>query len=115
MAFEYRPRCKGQTIDTNRCKAAVHDGGRSVSFHQCTRKPWRDGWCKQHHPDTEATRDKERRARWEMESRARRREAQINAARREALDAIKQIAAGHNDPRGLAVELLGKYEIDPCS
>ena len=32
---------------------------------QCKRKPWRDGWCKQHHPETKAKRAEESRIRYE--------------------------------------------------
>lgn len=30
-----------------------------MGSHQCSRKPWKDGWCKQHHPDSEAKRREE--------------------------------------------------------
>jgi len=53
MAFEY----KDADFDKKRCKAAVAFGGRRVDYYQCTRRPWKDGWCKQHHPDTVAARD----------------------------------------------------------
>ena len=41
-----------------RCKEQVHDGSGLVSFHQCTRRTWKDGYCKQHHPDNKETRRK---------------------------------------------------------
>ena len=47
------------------CKVLVPDGGRSVNFHRCRRNAVKDGYCKQHHPDTVAKRDEERRLRWE--------------------------------------------------
>jgi len=60
MPFEYKPHRDSYDapIDPNRCKAAVSFGGRAVGFRQCLRKPWKDGWCKQHHPDTVAERRK---------------------------------------------------------
>ena len=33
------------------CKEMVHSGGRSVSFHQCSRKAVKDGYCRIHHPE----------------------------------------------------------------
>lgn len=51
----YRPRAgalPGLAIKPDKCAAAVSDGPRSMSFHQCPRKQWRDDWCKQHHPDS---------------------------------------------------------------
>ena len=37
----------------DRCKEMkVSDGGRWPSFHQCYRKPWKDGYCKTHHPES---------------------------------------------------------------
>ena len=38
----------------NKCKQNVWGGWH---FHPCPRKAWRDGWCKQHHPDTKKARD----------------------------------------------------------
>lgn len=48
--FRYKPHWPHQTIDEARCRAAVADGGRSVGFHQCRRKPTSGEWCKQHDP-----------------------------------------------------------------
>lgn len=42
------------------CRAAIAQGSWTVSFRQCSRKPWKDGWCKQHHPDTEEERQAQR-------------------------------------------------------
>jgi len=60
MSFEYKPQRDSYDapVDPNRCRAAVSFGGRAVGFRQCLRKPWKDGWCKQHHPDTVAERRK---------------------------------------------------------
>ncbi len=45
----------------SRCKRAVSVGEpRWPGFRQCKRGIWTDGLCKQHHPDTEAQRVKER-------------------------------------------------------
>lgn len=80
MAFEYKPHgLYGAPIAPDRCKAAVHKEGRGVGQYQCSRKPWKDGWCKQHHPDTVAERrrrnqeryEKKRKRRWERSPAAR--------------------------------------------
>ena len=42
-----------QTADWPRCKKWVHD---EFASHQCSRRAWKDGYCKQHHPDTVAAR-----------------------------------------------------------
>jgi len=56
-----------KSLDPARCQRddiADHTG---FNFHQCLRKPWRDGWCRQHHPETIAARDQARHKRWERE------------------------------------------------
>ena len=66
MTSVYRPHTKHDApLRSERCKASVHDTY-GLGFHQCLRKPWNDGWCKQHHPDTEAKRRAEREVRWEQ-------------------------------------------------
>jgi len=39
----------------------------AVNKYQCSRKTWRDGYCKQHHPDTVAKRGAESTARYEAQ------------------------------------------------
>ena len=39
------------------CKA---EAGRGWIFFQCSRKAWKDGWCKQHHPDIMEEKQRER-------------------------------------------------------
>lgn len=58
MPFEYK---KGtglydREVDPKLCKASVHEPGRGAPIHQCQRRPVRDGWCGQHHPEAEAKR-----------------------------------------------------------
>ena len=45
-----------------KCKERVFG---EYHFRQCSRKPWKDGYCKQHHPDTIEKRKKEQDQRWE--------------------------------------------------
>ena len=57
MPSEHKPfGLYARPIDPNRCKASVYSNDRAALFHQCSRKPWKDGWCKQHHPDSEKAR-----------------------------------------------------------
>jgi hypothetical protein len=45
-------------IDETKCKEVVH-------FHQCSRKIWKDGYCKQHHPDSISERHRKSNERYE--------------------------------------------------
>lgn len=67
MAYEYKVIGNGRPVDPDRCKASVLYPGRWTGHHQCKRKKWRDGWCKQHHPDEVKRRREERDKRWEEE------------------------------------------------
>ena len=42
-------------LDKSRCKQSVFSDSCFNSY-QCSRKIWKDGFCKQHHPDTIAER-----------------------------------------------------------
>jgi len=67
MASEYTPsrRSYDRPVDPARCKALVITNDRASIPYQCKRKPWKDGWCRQHHPDTEAERKLKKRERYE--------------------------------------------------
>lgn len=57
--YEYKPHGSYKVaVRAGRCKAAVLSLG-GFHDHQCLRKTWQDGWCKQHHPDTVAERERE--------------------------------------------------------
>ena len=63
----YKPHgLHGQPFNSSRCKASVSFDSRMVGFHQCQRKPWKDGWCKQHHPDSVKKRREEQQQRWKQ-------------------------------------------------
>lgn len=74
MIFIWKPDRLGGRVDMERCRASVHDGGRGCGFHQCGRKKVVEvdgiGYCKQHSPQGQAKRDRERdeRHREEMDS-----------------------------------------------
>ena len=78
MAFKYTGK-----INPERCQAAVAGSDRAEWFHphQCQRKVWRDGWCRQHHPETEQVRESERTAKYEAKwDRERQRQHLANSA-----------------------------------
>ena len=86
MTSEYKASLRYEVPFTpEQCKASVYHEIPS-GFHQCRRKPWKDGWCKQHHPDTEAKRRQQRQGQREARD-AHRREygpwAQLRKAREE--------------------------------
>ena len=47
-----------------RCKERVSAGPRTVRFCQCSRWAWKDGYCKQHHPETVKAREEARAAKF---------------------------------------------------
>lgn len=53
MAFKYTQHDYGAPFDPKRCAAAVAESDPSFNYRQCRRNAWKDGWCKQHHPETE--------------------------------------------------------------
>ncbi len=108
----YRRAIFNTPADKRWCVASVWDG--RAGSHQCGRKPKHQygghGWCTQHYPPNVQAKHEARTAKWHAESNARTEMyARINAEKKlkdAALEAIKKIAAGHNDPRGLAQEVL---------
>ena len=85
--------------------------------HRCTRNGVveRDGkfYCKKHDPVAVRQRDDARRVAWaaerNVEEAQRKEAARIAALRVDAAAALRKIAAGHNDPKALAVEVLAKH------
>lgn len=55
------------------CRKRVYGG--TYTGHQCTRKAVKDGYCKQHHPDTVKAKQDERDAKWKKERAERRTKA----------------------------------------
>jgi len=51
-------------MDINKCKERIGDGT-GFHFYQCSRNIWKDGYCKQHHPDTRAEKNEKAAKRWE--------------------------------------------------
>lgn len=108
------------------CCHAVHEGGRGVGFYQCTRKakhkrdvlrygkPATLEYCTIHDPVAVKRKRDDWRAKFNAKMAAERADREAREAERvlknAALEAIRKIAAGHNDPRGLALEILSDQE-----
>lgn len=94
---------------TGRCKEQVSTKG-TFRFHQCTR-PNGHGpkglYCKQHDPDVRQAKREVRDAKWREEWDKQARSDKFTKAARQA---IRDIAAGHNDARGLAIKILKEFE-----
>ncbi len=121
MAFVYRQHTRFEpSVCEDRCRASVSDNSLRRSY-QCQRKPTvvrcvdgKDvGFCKQHDPEAVKARHCARAKEWEREraeARAReQRRADTAKASAAAKVALEQIAAGHNDPRALAAEVLALF------
>lgn len=99
--------------DLKRCRASVPERS-GFGSHQCSRKVVVQragyGFCAQHDPVVRRAKQQERDAAWQRQHQAendmRARQARERALQRDALDAIRKIAAGHNDARGLAQQVL---------
>jgi hypothetical protein len=82
-----------------RCSADVHNGGQSVSFHQCLSKGILsyDGerYCKRHYPPTVAAKSEERNQKYEAEraaeEKAETRHRRIHRAERSVLKAAGEL------------------------
>lgn len=84
------------------CKEQVMD---RTGFHpyQCTRKEWKDGYCKQHHPETVAKR--------ETEKEKRREEKKQNSSWYRLAEAEKKVARLEAENKALRKEILNLREI----
>jgi hypothetical protein len=108
-----------------RCRASVAEGGRSVMFHQCSKAgkvQLADGswWCAAHSPvalkarkDVSDAKMAAFMARIDANTASQRARANMERAFPTLVDALNQIAAGHNDPRSLAREALGEFLKEP--
>lgn len=65
-----------------RCKQSIMKG---YALYQCSRKAWKDGYCKQHHPDTVKVLQEESERKW--------REKYDTSPLTKALGAIKELQA----------------------
>lgn len=91
-----------ETKTKQRCCKMVHDEGRSVGFHQCSRtaKIERDGkhYCAQHDPEAVKQRDTTQRAKWEKEWAEARAKRKLEKAAPAMLEALKELYAMASRP-----------------
>ena len=92
------------------CHGRIWNG---FNRHRCGNKAKVDGlWCKIHDPVAIEKKNQERKAKWDREWEAKQKqwafESDLKKFRSICVDAIRNIAAGHNDARGLAQEILAK-------
>ncbi len=103
--------------DKPNCEATVWAGGGMGGF-QCSRYGviedkgrW---WCKQHSPAAKEARREASEEQWQIERAERdaRGLARENrhAANAGAIEALRQIAAGHNDPSSLAQDAIAEID-----
>lgn len=94
----------------DKCQAAIWG---DYGYHQCGNKPKKGGLCGRHTPEFIAEFNAKQKAREEAET------AERNARNRRYMlqqdymaackKAVADIAAGHNDARGLCEEIMRKY------
>lgn len=58
----------------------------------------------------QAERNRKQQAKWDAKEVTKKKAERAKALRERALAAIRRIAAGHNDPRGLATDILREFE-----
>ena len=56
---------KGQAYDANYCMETTIGNERGAISHQCYKKIWKDGYCKQHHPSTVKAKNDVKNQKWE--------------------------------------------------
>lgn len=94
VVFEYNPHgLHGGAINPKNCRAAVSNGPRSMSFHQCYRKAVSGKWCKQHSPEAVAKRKQDQADRWEAE-RERDSAARLNRAIADVCEELEKMGEG---------------------
>ena len=93
---------------TPRCQQRVctYSGTRWPHWHQCSRSAKMGDMCKQHDPGVTKARKSKARARGDAEFQAR----MVEVYGKHFLEALRKIAAGHNDARGLAQEEVDRFD-----
>ncbi len=102
----------GWELYPEQCCAAVHDG--RVGFNRCSHKAkyriGRLGYCATHNPPAVVARNAASTARMNAETAKRQKGWALERLGRDAIAALRIIAAGHNDPRALAAETLADFD-----
>lgn len=109
MVDVYKARMGSSPPNPKKCAAAVWA---DYSWHQCSRAGVieRDGriWCKQHDPEAARERREKQRAKDEATINAARHQACVIEWQAGAVEVLRKIADGNNDPAGLAREFMAK-------
>lgn len=99
----------GRKPDPERCAQEVWPNERGAIPSQCARKRGHGpegAFCKQHDPAVKAERERKQREKYEAERERQRPKWHAH----KFLKALREIAAGHNDPRSLAIEVLNEFD-----
>lgn len=99
----------GRAPNFNNCCARVSNRERFTRFFQCERKRGfgpDEAYCKQHSPEAQANRN----AKSDASYKEKRRNQRIEWYAPRFLNALQQIADGHNDPRTLAKDIIADFE-----
>ena len=83
------------------CKKSVHNPG-GWTFHQCRRKAWKDGYCKQHHPDSAEARRKKLDEKFDIQNRIRDLSCEISDLRYECIDFVLKLAPENKKAKRIA-------------
>lgn len=121
----YRPRfwphAQPWKPKAGQCRCAVPDEGRWPTYHQCNRKAKvtrtvklhgeivEVEYCGQHDPVAVAEKDAARKAKYDAQWAAREAKWARQRAGEAALDIVRQVAKGHNDPRTICLDFLTKH------
>lgn len=100
----------GNPPDYDRCCVEVFD---RYGHQQCTRKRGcgpGEAYCKQHDPEAAKAREDARTAKWQAKWQAEQKKWADQRLGLDAVEALRLIAAGHNDPCTLAHEILDPYD-----
>ena len=100
---------------TEKCKARIYHG---IGFfeHHCSRRAWRDGFCKQHHPDTVKARAEKRAAKYAAKYKAKKAVWEVRRKaediQRRKLELYPELVAALQSMTGKTPLLDRVYEIE---
>jgi hypothetical protein len=87
----------GIKYDPARCMESVYPAGRSFIPYQCQKKIWKDGFCKQHHPDTIKAKNDAREQKYQEERERDRKKWALQSAAPDMLAALTGVQSAFPD------------------